>query len=83
MALKELQKQVADYDRKKGWTDDTPEEAVIHMQEELGEIAREMLKRTGYKKGGFEPDRLNDEMTDLLSLHPDSGKNFHRAHVSI
>ena len=68
MSLNELQRQVKAYDKKKGWTKDTPEEALIHMQEELGEIAREILKKRGYKKGGYEPDRLNDEMTDLIYL---------------
>jgi NTP pyrophosphatase (non-canonical NTP hydrolase) len=68
MALNELQKQVKEYDKKKGWTKDTPEEAVLHMQEELGEIARELLKKSGYKKGKYDPQELNDEITDLLYL---------------
>jgi NTP pyrophosphatase (non-canonical NTP hydrolase) len=68
MAFNELQRQVAEYDAKKGWVGDTPEQAALHMQEELGEIARELLKMSGYKKGGLDRDRINDEITDLLYL---------------
>jgi NTP pyrophosphatase (non-canonical NTP hydrolase) len=68
MGFNELQRQVARYDKGFGWVGDKPEETLLHMQEELGEIAREMLKRGGYKKGGYDPQRMNDEITDLLYL---------------
>jgi len=68
MVFNELQRQVAEYDRRFGWTSDRPEQTVLHMQEELGEISRELLKAGGYKKGGFDAGRLNDEITDLLYL---------------
>jgi NTP pyrophosphatase (non-canonical NTP hydrolase) len=68
MVFNELQKQVAEYDKKFGWTKDNPEHTVLHMQEEVGEIAREFLKKAGYKKGEYDPEELNDEITDLLYL---------------
>jgi NTP pyrophosphatase (non-canonical NTP hydrolase) len=68
MSLNELQRQVRDYDVRFGWTKDVPENAVLHMQEELGEISRNMLKRSGYKKGEYDPKEMNDEITDLLYL---------------
>jgi len=68
MALNELQKDVKAFDRKFGWEGDKPEHTVLHMQEEVGEIAREMLKKAGYKKGEFDKERVNDEITDLLYL---------------
>ena len=67
MALNELQKQVQGYDRKFGWVGDKPDSIVLHMQEELGEISRNMLKQKGYKKG-YDKDEMNDEITDLLYL---------------
>ena len=68
MTLDKLQKQVADYDKQFGWTKDVPENAVLHMQEEVGEIARNILKRNKYKKGEYDPKEMNDEITDLLYL---------------
>jgi len=68
MTLDKLQKQVADYDKQFGWTKDAPENAVLHMQEEVGEIARNILKKNKYKKGKYNPDEMNDEITDLLYL---------------
>lgn len=68
MALNEMQKQVQDFDCRFGWTKDVPENAVLHMQEEIGEIARNILKRNRYKKGAYDPDKMNDEITDLLYL---------------
>jgi NTP pyrophosphatase (non-canonical NTP hydrolase) len=68
MAFNELQRQVAEYDKTFGWTKDKPEQTVLHMQEEVGEIARELLKKAGYKRGKYDPEELNDEITDLLYL---------------
>jgi NTP pyrophosphatase (non-canonical NTP hydrolase) len=68
MTFNELQKQVAEHDKAFGWTKDKPEQTVLHMQEEVGEIARELLKKAGYKKGKYDPEELNDEITDLLYL---------------
>jgi NTP pyrophosphatase (non-canonical NTP hydrolase) len=68
MALYELQRQVAGYDKRFGWDGDAPERTLLHMQEELGEIAREMLMKSGYKKGRYDSENLNNEISDLLYL---------------
>jgi len=68
MALRGFQRQVKAYDKKKGWVNDRPEDAVLHMQEEVGEIARNLLKRSGYKRGRYDSKSMNDEITDLLYL---------------
>ena len=46
----ELQKKVSQLDVKFNWTRDKPYQIVLHMQEELGEISRIILKKEGYKK---------------------------------
>ncbi len=68
MAFNELQRQVGENDVKFGWSADKPENVMIHMQEELGEIAREILIRNKYKKGDFELQKINDEIADLMYL---------------
>ncbi|MBU0761415.1 MAG: hypothetical protein KKD39_00170 [Candidatus Altiarchaeota archaeon] len=68
MAFNELQGLVRDLDLRFGWVSDSPDQTVLHMQEELGEISREMLKRSKYKKEVFEPSKLNDEIADLIYL---------------
>ena len=68
MGFNEFQRQVAEYDKRFGWTKDKPEHTVLHMQEEVGEIARELLKKSGYKRGKYSPKGINDEITDLLYL---------------
>jgi NTP pyrophosphatase (non-canonical NTP hydrolase) len=68
MGFNEMQRKVAEHDKEFGWVGDRPEETVIHMQEELGEIAREMLRRAGYKKEKYDPQKVNDEISDLLYL---------------
>jgi NTP pyrophosphatase (non-canonical NTP hydrolase) len=66
--FKEAQRQVAEYDEKYGWTDDTPGQVVMHMQEELGEISRLMLRLEGYKNEGFSREALAEEITDIEYL---------------
>ena len=68
MTFNELQREVGAFDRRFGWTNDDPEHIVLHMQEEVGEISRNMLKKLNYKKGGYDPEKMNDEISDLLYL---------------
>ena len=68
MAFNELQGQVREYDRLFGWTRDKPEHTLLHMQEEVGEISRHMLRMLNYKEGKFDRGKINDEITDLLYL---------------
>ncbi len=68
MALTVLQREVADFDAAKGWDADTPAEIVIHLAEELGELAREVNKATGYKPGAVDKKAIEDELVDLQYL---------------
>jgi NTP pyrophosphatase (non-canonical NTP hydrolase) len=68
MAFNELQIEVSEYDRRFGWVGDSPENVVLHMQEELGEISREILKIKKYKNQPPSLDGLGDEISDLLYL---------------
>ena len=67
--LSELQKQVTEYDRKYRWEGDIASHIVLHMSEELGEIARRILREEGYKKEDFDRKELAEELTDLLYLN--------------
>ena len=57
-----------EYDKLFGWADDKPEHTVLHMQEELGEISRHMLRMTDYKGEYVDLTEVNDEISDLLYL---------------
>ncbi|MBD3388591.1 MAG: hypothetical protein GF416_05940 [Candidatus Altiarchaeales archaeon] len=68
MGLYELQEQVREFDRRFGWAGDVPEHTLLHMQEELGEISRNILRKTGYRKETFDGEEVNDEISDLIYL---------------
>jgi NTP pyrophosphatase (non-canonical NTP hydrolase) len=68
MAFNELKRKVAHYDKRFGWVGDRPEQTILHMQEELGEISRNMLKKSKYKKERYCKEDMEDEITDLLYL---------------
>jgi NTP pyrophosphatase (non-canonical NTP hydrolase) len=63
-----MQKQVEEFDKAHGWSDDKPAQIALHAVEELGELARELLKEEGYKKGKPNSDELKSELMDLLYL---------------
>jgi len=63
-----LQKQVFEYDKKYGWLNDKIAHILLHMQEELGEISRRILRYEEYKKENFSIEELSQEITDLLYL---------------
>ncbi len=65
MTVRDWQAWVAAFDEARDWTDVEPEHIALHLVEELGEIARELLRAAGYKEG--EGD-LEGEMADLLLL---------------
>ncbi len=64
-----MQQQVREYDKKHGWSEDKASHIVLHMTEELGEIARRVLRRDGYKKEVFSRKELAEELTDILYLN--------------
>jgi NTP pyrophosphatase (non-canonical NTP hydrolase) len=56
-----LQEAVRRFDRARGWERVRPEHTLLHLFEELGEVARELLREAGYKEG---EGRLTDELAD-------------------
>lgn len=64
----DAQNQVRDYDKKFGWDSDRASHIVLHIAEELGEVARRVLRDEGYKKEDFSTDELAAELTDILYL---------------
>ena len=65
MTLKDWQAWVAAFDETRGWQEVAPEHTALHLLEEFGEIARELLRQSAYKEGRA---RLADEMADFLLL---------------
>ena len=66
--LKRLQDEVSSYDKKYGWTGDPESHITLHMMEETGEIARQVLRLEGYKKEPYDKNNLSEEIIDLLYL---------------
>lgn len=66
--LKRLQEEVSAYDKKYGWEGDPEIHIVLHMMEEAGEIARQVLRLEGYKKENYDKKNLGEEIIDLLYL---------------
>lgn len=66
--LSRLQEEVAAYDQKYGWGNDRESHIALHMMEEVGEIARQLLRLEGYKKEPFDKRNLSEEIIDLLYL---------------
>lgn len=65
MTLADLQNQVLEFDKERGWERVESAHIVLHLMEELGEVAREVLRGEAYKDGH---PRLASEMSDFLIL---------------
>ena len=63
--MSKLQDLVREFDRARGWHEVKPEDTFLHLVEEVGEVARELLGRVGYKDA---PDNLKSELADLTLL---------------
>jgi len=66
--LSHLQEEVKAYDAKYGWENDRESHITLHMMEETGEIARQILRLEGYKKEPYDHKNLSEEIIDLLYL---------------
>jgi NTP pyrophosphatase (non-canonical NTP hydrolase) len=75
MVLGGLQKQVRDFDEKKGWID-KPYQTVLHLQEELGELSSQLLVEEGYKKGESGREKIAEELSDILYLILKTANHF-------
>jgi len=56
-----IQEALRRFDASRGWQRVRPEHTLLHLYEELGEVARELLRSVGYKEGVA---RLTDELAD-------------------
>jgi NTP pyrophosphatase (non-canonical NTP hydrolase) len=65
-----IQTLVAAFDAARGWQDVEPTHIVLHLVEELGEVARELLIGAGYKTPASDaPDNaMAGELADLAML---------------
>ncbi len=71
MEIREFQKWLAAWDSERGWNRVEPAHTLVHVMEELGEVARRVLMLEGYKdsKGQDEIlDELSEEMGDLIMM---------------
>lgn len=66
--LSRLQEEVNAYDSKYGWEGDKESHIALHMMEEVGEVARQILRLEGYKKEPYDKKNLSEEIIDLLYL---------------
>ena len=69
MSLRDLQRRLERSDTERGWDGVNPAHTALHVLEELGEVARELLVLAGYKTP--DPDartRLETELADVTLL---------------
>jgi len=59
--LSRIQEALRRFDEERGWNRVRVEHTLLHLYEELGEVARELLRQVGYKEGSA---RLTDELAD-------------------
>jgi len=67
--IAEYQQWFTDYDRRRGLDLVEPSQVVVHLMEEIGEIAREVLYLEGYRDPNDREDavgRLSEELGDAL-----------------
>ena len=68
-SLAQWQAWAAEFDRLRGWDATEASQVVAHLTEELGEVAREVLRLEGYKEGAAEAQAaLAGELADLLMM---------------
>jgi NTP pyrophosphatase (non-canonical NTP hydrolase) len=60
-----LQSKLRQFDRSRGWHEVGPEHTFLHLVEELGEVARELLGRAAYKDAS---GNLAGELADVALL---------------
>lgn len=59
--MSRLQERLRRFDAIRGWDRVRPEHTYLHLMEELGEVARELLRRAAYKEGA---PNLTEELAD-------------------
>jgi len=81
--LSRVQEALRRFDEERGWNRVRVEHTFLHLYEELGEVARELLRQVGYKEGSA---RLTDELADagllLYKLAEQLGVDLEEAMLS-
>jgi len=68
-SLSQWQAWAGEFDRVRGWDATDASQVVTHLVEELGEVAREVLRLEGYKGANQEAGQaLAGELADLLLM---------------
>jgi NTP pyrophosphatase (non-canonical NTP hydrolase) len=68
-SLSALQTRLERFDRERGWDAVSPAHTALHLLEEFGEVARELLVLTGYKTPDDDAKRrLEGELADVTML---------------
>ncbi len=69
MCIREYQSWLEAWDRERGWDQVDPAHTLVHALEEMGEVARLVLRYEGYKEAA-DPEALRadlaEEMSDLF-----------------
>ena len=66
MEITAYQRWLEEYDRLRGWDRVSPSQTLVHLMEELGEMARLVLHLEGYKPGKGREDELRTELAEEL-----------------
>lgn len=66
MKIRDYQAWLQAWDTARGWDQVAPAHTLLHAMEELGEVARVILRREGYKPSAF-PDQWQVELREELS----------------
>ena len=69
LSLGAIQRRLERFDAERGWDAVQPVHTALHLMEELGEVARELLTLAGYKTpDGNAHERLEGELADVALL---------------
>ncbi|MGQ9583877.1 MAG: MazG nucleotide pyrophosphohydrolase domain-containing protein [Anaerolineae bacterium] len=71
MHIREYQDWMRAYDQQRGWDRVSPSQTLVHVMEEVGEVARLVLCLEGYREGGDEGQqraRLQEELADAATF---------------
>ena len=66
MEIAEYQRWLEEYDRLRGWDRVSPSQTLVHLMEELGEVARLVLHLEGYKPGEGREGEIKAELAEEL-----------------
>jgi len=71
MRIREYQEWLEAYDRERGWDRVSPSQTLVHVTEEVGEVARLVLFLEGYREGEEEGQlrtHLQEELADAATF---------------